>query len=643
VSGTAGVGKTALAVHWAQRVAGRFPDGQLYVNLRGYDPSGSVLDPTEALRGFLDALGVPPDRIPAGQDARASRYRSLLAGRRILLVLDNARDADQVRPLLPGAPGCLAVVTSRRSLTGLVAAEGARPLVLDLLTTAEARDLLAHRIGATRAAAEPAAVAQLLGRCAGLPLALAIVAARTATQPRVPLATLAAELANTSGRLDAFAGDDAATDIRTVFFWSYRTLGPAAARLFRLLGLHPGPDLATPAAASLAGVPPGEAQALLAELVHAHLVTEHRPGRYSLHDLLRVYAGELVVAEEPADERHAATHRLLDHYLHTALAAAGLHQPNREPIALALREPVVPVEDFAAAEQALAWLAAERPVLLATIRLAADAGFDTHAWQLAWTLSAFLNLQGHWHDWLASHHGALAAAERLGHLPAQAYAHRMLARCRVQLGDYDPAAVHYRHALDLFCELGDAVGQAHVHLSFSWMLDLQGRPQDALDHDRRGLELYRAAGHQLGQARALNMIGWDHARLGSYRQALGYCRQALELQQQIGDRYGEAATWDSLGYTHHHLGDHDQAVSCYEQALERYREAGDRTNEAEILTHLGETRHAAGDGDGARAAWEDALAILDDLDHPDAGAIQAKLDLLGRPEPVGCVSAGLGR
>ena len=277
VSGTAGVGKTALAVHWAHRVAGRFPDGQLYVNLRGFGPAGTALDPGQALSGFLDALGVPAARIPADPDARAGLYRSLLAGKRVLVVLDNARSADQVRPLLPGSPGCLAIVTSRDQLAGLVATEGARPLPLDLLTTADARELLTRRLGELRVAGEPEAVGDIIAACARLPLALTIAASRAATSPGFPLAAVAAELREACCALDPFHGGDHATDVRAVFSWSYRALSPEAARLFRLLGLLPGPDIPVAAAASLAAVPPGRARMLLAELTRAHLLAEPAP------------------------------------------------------------------------------------------------------------------------------------------------------------------------------------------------------------------------------------------------------------------------------------------------------------------------------------------------------------------------------
>jgi len=311
IIGTAGVGKTTLAVHWAHRVRERFPDGQLYVNLRGFDWCRPAVDQGHALRKILDALALSPERIPDDLQAQVGLYRSLLAGKRMLVVLDNARDAEQVRPLLPGSPGCLALVTSRNQLTGLVAIEGALPLGLDLLTVSEARDLLARRLGPDRVASEPEAASEIIERSARLPLALTITAARAATKPGFPLAVTAAELRQAATILDPFHGGDLATDVRAVFSWSYRTLSTDAARLFRLLGLHPGPDITLAAAAGLAGIPAEQARLLLAELAYAHLLTEHSPGRYAFHDLLRAYATEQAHTYDSDHDRHAAVVRIL--------------------------------------------------------------------------------------------------------------------------------------------------------------------------------------------------------------------------------------------------------------------------------------------------------------------------------------------
>jgi len=627
VSGTAGVGKTALAVRWAHRVADQFPDGRLYVNLRGFDPGGQIMAPAEAVRGFLDALGVPAARIPAGLDAQVALYRSVLAGKRVLVVLDNARDAEQARPLLPATPTARAVVTSRNQLTGLVAADGAHPIRLDLLTAGEARELLARRLGPSRAAAEPEAVEQIIAACARLPLALAIAAAR-AQQSSFPLTTLAAELTQAGRPLEELDAGDTVTQVRAVFSWSYTALTPAAARLFRLLGLHPGPDISAAAAASLAGTPPAGTRRLLAELTSAGLLSEHAPRRYGFHDLLAAYAADLVHDTDPDEERRAAATRLLDHYTHTAHTAARLLFPARDPIAIPLAAPAAgaapePPADLAAA---LAWLTAEHPVLLAAQRLAAGTGFDTRAWQLAWALDTFLSRQGHWPDLAGAWRTALAAADRLGNVTASAFAHRGLGWANRLLGDHDEAHIHLRRALDLGAEAGDQVGQAHTHRALSVLWEWLDRPDRAIEHAAQALDHYQAAGHRQGQAEALNSLGWYHAMLGDHAQALTACQQALTRQQQIGDRNGEAATWDSLGYVHHHLGQDSQAVDCYQHALTLYRDLGDRHDEASTLARLGDTHHAAGRPDAARTAWAGAVGILTDLDHPDAVDVRAKLD-----------------
>jgi hypothetical protein len=323
IVGAAGIGKTALAVQWGQQNAGLFPSGQLYVNLRGFDPAGTPVEPGAAIRGFLETLGVPGGQVPAGLDAQAGLYRSLVAGRRMLIVLGNARDSEQVRPLLPGSAGCLVLVTSRSQLAGLVAVDGAHPVALDVLTAGEADDLLSRRLGDGRVAAEPAAAGELAGLCARLPLALNITAARAIARPGVPLAVLAEELRGDQGRLAALEGGDAMASVRAVFSGSLRELD-AAASLFRLAGLHPGPDLDRYAAAALTGSRPEQAAGMLDLLARAHLVHAARPGRYGMHDLLRVYARELAAArdsDDGEDWQRAALTRLFDHYLHAAAAA----------------------------------------------------------------------------------------------------------------------------------------------------------------------------------------------------------------------------------------------------------------------------------------------------------------------------------
>lgn len=635
IDGMAGIGKTTLAVHWAHRIAHRFPDGQLYANLRGFDPTGSVMPPDEALRTFLHALGVPPSRVPAGLDAQTALYRSLLAGRRVLILLDNVVDSQHVRPLLPGSPGCLTIVTSRNQLHGLIATEGARPLTLGPLSPADSREALVRRLGADRVAAEPEAVATIVRLCGHLPLALAVVAARAATRPAFPLSSVAAELRESHGNLDAFAGADPSTDARTVFSWSYRALHPEAARLFRLLALHPGPEISTAVAASLAGLPVRRTRALLAGLARAHLLIEHAPGRYTFHDLLHAYGVELVQDHDPAEAHRDARHRMFDHYLRTARTAATLLAPHRtERIPLSPPRPDASPEHLTGQERAEAWLAAERPVLLSVIDHATQTGFPAHAWQLAVTLELFLDRRGHWQEQTTIQRTALDAALRLSDRLGQAHAHRTLGFAEGRLSRYEEAYRHLGRALELFAELGEFDGHARTVRSLAFLANTEGHHQQALEHYQPALEHYRSSANLSGQASVLNEIGWTHVLLGEYEHALAQCGQAVELHRRIGDSNGEAAALDSLGFAYHHLGRYEPALSCYRHALGIYREIHDGYLEADTLTHIGDTHLAQGDIGTALTVWRQALAILKGLNHPDTRVLSGKLRWYEQPSPL---------
>jgi tetratricopeptide (TPR) repeat protein len=625
ISGTAGVGKTTLAVHWARTAAHRFPDGQIYVNLRGYDLSGSPVAPAEAISDILGTLALPAGRLLAGVDAQSALYRSLLADRRILLILDNARDPDQVRPLLPGTGGSMVIVTSRNSLTSLVAAEGALPLTLDLLSERDAQELLACRIGAQRVAAEPAAAAELLTLCARLPLALCIVTARAATNPGFPLSALTSGLRHAEDRLDALDAGDGTGSVRAAISCSYAELHPAAARMFRLLGLHPGPDVTAAACASLAGVQLPEARRVVAELAGAHLLAEHAPGRFGCHDLIRAYAREQAAASESQDDRQEAVHRLLDHYLHTADTAASLIDPTRDLLALPAPAPGVVPEHLAAQQQAAAWLEAEHKVLVATVTLADGSGFDRHAWQIPWGLADFLDRRGLWHEGVALHHIAVAAAAREGDTAGQIMTLRTLAYSSASLGDYDEASTHCAASLSLCQQSSDRVGEARARRCLAFIADRQGHMADSLSHHEQALRLYQAVGHRSEEARMLNNVGWSHAMLGDYEQARVFCRQAIAVYAELGQRDAASDAWDTLGYAEHHLGNFAEAVACYQRALSMSRDIGSRYYEGMILSHLGDTHHAAGDLEAADRAWREALDILDELHHPDAADLRAKL------------------
>ena len=624
LSGTPGVGKTALAVCWAHRVAERFPDGQLYVDLRGFDPTRAPLDPGEVLRGFLDALGVQQHRIPRGLDAQLGLYRSVLAARRVLVLLDNARDADQVRPLLPGSSGCVTVVTSRTLLTPLVATQGARPLTLDLLTPGESRDLLDRRLGTSRVAAEQAAAEQIIAQCAGLPLALAIVAAHAETTA-LPLSVLAEQLRDSADTLDTLTAGDQSTDLRAVFSWSTSALTPPAAGLYRLLGLHPGPDLAAAAAASMAGKSLERIRAGLGELARASLLTEPTPGRFTSHDLLRAYAAEQARTRCTDHDQHAALHRMLDHYLHSAQEAARLLYGPWNYVSLASAQPGVIAEQFADEPQATAWLQAEYQVLLGSIEAAASAGFGTHAWQLAFSIGTYFERTGHWRDWARTARVALTAAQGTGDTSGQAHSHQQLGYALAYLGDYDQAHCELRTAVDLFGLLGDDAHRALTHLSFGFLHDCQHADEQALDHAQQAIKLFRSAGHHAGQAVALSNIGWSQAQQGHYADALLNSRQALHLFQQAGDRQGQAAAWDTLGYIHDCRAEHAKAIACRIKAAGFFSQIGDRYNQATTLTRLGDAYHAAGDHGSARSTWQQALRLHEALDHPDTTQLRHRL------------------
>ncbi|WP_336215253.1 AfsR/SARP family transcriptional regulator [Nonomuraea sp. LPB2021202275-12-8] len=607
IAGTAGVGKSTLTVHWAHRVAERFPDGQLYVELRGYDPSGQAVPAEAAIRDLLSAMRVPPQQVPDGLAAQAGLFRSLLADRRMLILLDNARDAGQVAPLLPGAPGCLVAVTSRDQLAGLVMTYGAYPITLDLLPPDEAERLLARRLGDDRMAAEPEAAEEIVRRCAGLPLALAIVAARAALHPAHPLGALAGELRDALGALDH------AANVRAIFSWSYEPLGEPAARLFRLVaGLHPGPATAI-AAASLAGVPLSRVRAPLAELVRASLLTEYAPGRYSCHDLLRAYASELCQTDDT--DRDAALQRVVDHYVHTADAAqrllGGDMREDVETVGPSVPGPGVSVTDFAGRDEAMAWFAAERPALLDALKLAADLGLDRQVCDLARAMSVFLHGRGLWHERAETQRAAVAAARRLGDPVEETRAHRNLAFALADLGHFDEA----HHNLDVALERSrdDLAGQAWTHYRRDVLYTLQGREADALDAARRAHDLFDRLGDQVGLAIALTDLGWHHGRLGEHDHALYLCERALALHQRLGNLAYEAHTWSCLADIRLRSGAPAEAIACYRQALDLFRKFEDPYAEASTLAHLGACHYLAGDHEAAQEQWCSAHALLGDL------------------------------
>jgi DNA-binding SARP family transcriptional activator len=624
LTGTAGVGKTSTAIYWAHKVAERFPDGQLYVDLHGYDPA-DPLPVADALAGFIRALGVAGQDMPADAAQRAALYRSLLSKRSVLILLDNASSVKQVRPLLPGTPGCATLVTSRDALAGLVARDGAERLELGMLPAEDAAALL-HALIGTRAETEPQATQELAAECSWLPLALRVAAELAATQPATPLARLVRELADQGTRLDRLdAGGDERTAVRTVLSWSCRYLDAAAARAFRLLGLHPGGGFEPYAVAALTGSATREARRLLEALARAYLIQPTGAGRHTMHDLLRAYAAEQAGRHDTEPDRRAAITRLLDYYLRTAHAAAMLLNPARDPLTLGPPEPGVVTAPMATRDQAISWFEAEQPALQAAIRHAAVGDLGAHAWQLARMLAGFLALRRHQPESIDVMRIALEAAERIGDVPGQAHTLRELGGALL-LADRDQEADGYlRRAQRLHQRLGDQVGEGRVHHYLSIARERDGRYPDALRHAQRALALFRAVGHVPGQARALNNVGLYLAHVGEHQRALISCRQAIDLNWEVGDDRGEAAAWDSLGYSHRCLRQDAEAIACYQQAVALYDKADDRSHTAQARARLGDLYNAAGKPRAAREAWQQALDALDELGHPQADAIRSRL------------------
>ncbi|HEX8627468.1 MAG TPA: tetratricopeptide repeat protein [Catenuloplanes sp.] len=572
LSGTAGVGKSALAVRWAHRVRDAFPDGQLYVNLRGYDAEQPVAA-ADALAGFLTALGVRGSEIPLEIDERAGRYRSELAGRRMLVLLDNASSVEQLRPLLPGTGSCLVLITSRDSLPGMVAVHGAERLNLDLLPLPDAVGLLRRLVGA-RVDQEPSAATELAAACARLPLALRIAAELAAARTDVPLAELVAELDDHQRRLDLLdAGGDPRAEVRAVFSWSYQNLPVDAARAFRLLGIHPGVSVHVDAAAALTGTGTPEARRLLSLLARASLIHASSGGRYAMHDLLRAYAAELATEHDSAPDRETALTRLFDHYLASSVAAMNALYPATTP---AVGDP----------DAARSWLQAEWPNLAAACTYGAAHGWHRHAIALAETLFRYLDAGGPVAAAVTVTASAAAAAWAIGDRDAQARALTNLGRLHRRQGQLDRAAETYRQALALYAGLGDRVAVAGALRNVGSVHWRQGHYRQAADHYQQAWTLFRELGDGAGEADALVRLGLVDERLGHEGRAAERLQPALELFARLGDRFSEAYVLSLLARLRHQPDQLELSAAHLEQSLAVVRQAGDRTREAYALTDL---------------------------------------------------------
>ncbi|MFC0545726.1 AfsR/SARP family transcriptional regulator [Kutzneria chonburiensis] len=598
IIGSGGIGKTSLALRWAHLRTEDFPDGQLHVNLRGFDPSAPPVSPSVAVRGFLGALGVDPRAVPADPDAQAALYRSRVAGRRLLVVLDNAADVAQVEPLLPGSPGCAVIVTSRNRLAGLVTKHGARPLITDTMADSEARTLLANRVGAQRLTAEPAAVAEILALCGGFPLALSIAAGRAQIRPGLPLSQLAAELRDASTRLGVLDEDDPGSGVTAVLASSFATLTADQAQVFTRLGLAPGDDIDLHAAASLAGLPAGRTAQALRDLEQRSLVTQDSPGRWRMHDLIRLYAANR--AEDP----EAALTRVVVFYANSADAGNRALDPSFPFSDEELEnppgcQPLVPAEP-------MAWFDAERRCLLAAQRVAMEREWYAPAFRLAEAQVTYYYRRGRHHDNLALWQVGAAAAEHLG-LGAQGVAHRQLGRAHSRLHQLPEAIDELNQALELFERSGDRGQLARTHQAMALVLERRGDDLASLEHASKALDLALSIGHRLWVGEMRNLVSWYLARLGKLDVAHEEAEQALAVFRELGDRPGEADVLDALGFIADRDGRHADAVEHFRQSIELYRELGNVTVVAALHDRLGRALLGLGDRPAARQAWQYAL------------------------------------
>lgn len=563
LSGTGGVGKTMLALHWGHRAADRFPGGRFYLDLHGFAPGVTAMEPAEAVRHLLGAMGVGPQRLPAEADAQLALYRTLIGSERRLLILDNVRDAEQVRPLLPDGAQVHTVVISRRRLVGLAASHGAATVEVGTFDAAEAAALLERQLGAARLAAEPEAAERVLAACAGLPLALAIAGARAATRPDLPLGTVADELA--ASRLDALAVDEPSMDLRAVFSWSYRSLEPDAARLFRLLAVVPGPDFDTAAAVRLHGGSEANAVRALRSLVDAHLAEYGSPGRHRLHDLIRAYAVELLESEVPQPDRDAALDRLLDWYLHAAAACRAALYPAM--VSLPLPDTADDFEPTAA--EAAQWLEAEWENLIAAVASAAAHGRARFAWLLADVLRGYVWLHMLGDDGVRMSRAAYAAAS----------------------------------------DAGDPLGMASSALALGCALMRSNRLAEAIDHLLDAADFARSADWPAGAASAQGNLAVACYYWGLMRKSMEHSYAALHAFRALGETRVELTNLHWLGLTHALLGELDTGIDYLGQALKIATESGNDPVGTIILTHMAEIQIYRGRLDLAGDHLKDAAEL----------------------------------
>ncbi len=632
VSGAGGLGKTTFAVHIAHALAPQFPDGQLYANLLG---AAQPLDPAEVLARFLRDFGLDAATVPADPDERAGRYRTLLAGRRVLIVLDDARDAAQVRPLLPGSASCAVLITTRGQMPGLA---GARAIDLDVLPLDEARKLFDLVAGRERAAAEPAAADDVLAACAGLPLAIRIAAARLAARGSWTVRALADRLADEHKRLDFLRAGD--LGVRASFEVSFTSLpGPEPpggidpARAFRLLGLWTGPSISLPAAAALLGEEENAAADALDVLLDTHLLESPEPDRYRFHDLLRVYAADRARTQVTEQDRPAAVIRLLTWYLHTVEAAARAISPQHTRVPLDPLPSGVSPLNFATHHDALAWCESERPGLIAASRLAAVYRLHDVAWKLAVAAMSFYYRRSHWDDWVTTNQIGLESARASGDRRAEAW---MLNNLGMAYGaqHMEESVNYFEQALALYSEVNDTRGEARASVNLAnSLLDMRDFTA-ACQAARRALGLDRQTGYRYGEGIALNILGCASRELGQCGEAIGHLRQALAIFQELEFSDPEADTLSELGETYMRLGHLADATTCLHAALAMERDSGNRYHEAVALQRLGRVRRETGNHQLARGLFVEALQLWEELGEVKRTA-EIETDLASLPERDG--------
>lgn len=621
ISGAAGMGKTALAVQWAHRITDRFPDGQLFIDLRGHDPR-LAMSAQDALAHLLRSLDVADEQVPGEPTERAARYRSLLHDRRCVIVVDNAPSVAEILPLVPGTGPSLLVVTSRQALAALSSWHAVHAIALDVLDHTASLALLARVLGADRVARERGPAARLARLCGGMPLALRIAAARLVGTPDRPIAELAAELVG-GNRLETLAVDGDSRTVRAVLASAYLPLAAAQARMFRRAGRSPGTTVSTALAAALCGMSAGDGRSAAAGLASSHLVTGAGPDRFRYHDLIRDFARQCARTDEPDQALAETADRLVDWYLTVADAANRVIDPNRDLVTPTLRHPA-PAPPFPADRHAaLAFLVAERENLLPVVRFARDNGRAVAAWQLTYLLTSFADATGHWHERIELCRLGAAAATELGDAKAEAEMLRALGVAYFMVRRLHDALDTNRLALATAKAAGDVNGEGHVYNNIANAYVELRRFDEAITAHRMAVTRSAAAGNQLGHALAQRNLGYTYVRMGRAEDSLGPLTGALATFRELGNTRLEAATLDTLGEAHRERGDHDAALAFLGEAIAVSRATGDRWMEWESLldagvVHLGRKDYAA-----ALADFDQSLAISREVGdrHGEAAAL----------------------